>query len=421
MNAERQLIASLLLDPARYKDVSYINSEMFTEGILSAIFSVYEHEEEVNPLVITSRIGGDSFIGESLETLLQEIVTEHDASISDKYCADHIFKSYKARKIDEFISHNKLNAETVDKYSAEIKELIESIEKPGDTSDIKTLSDLTSLKDNYFNYKNEKRIRIGISEVDKAVGGFDAGDVTIIAARPGVGKSAFALQIIRKFGRDGIKTGYFNLEMAKKQIYERAIASTSGIDLNRIRLGTNFLNNEHEMFTKGNEQMAKEKNVYIISGIQTINSIRQIQKKYGFELIVIDYLQLIKSDGKRNGNRIAEVGDISRGIKAIATEFNIPLIALSQLNRASEQNKDKEPSMSELRESGDLEQDASTIILLWNSNRDDRAEKTLKVEKSRNGTNDRVKLYFDGKHMTFSVNDYAGAVINNDMDEIPFD
>ena len=126
------------------------------------------------------------------------------------------------------------------------------------------------------------------------------------------------------------------------------------------------------------------------------------------------------SDGKRNGNRIAEVGDISRGIKAIATEFNIPLIALSQLNRASEQNKDKEPSMSELRESGDLEQDASTIILLWNSNRDDRAEKTLKVEKSRNGTNDRVKLYFDGKHMTFSVNDYAGAVTVN-LDDIPFE
>ena len=147
-----------------------------------------------------------------------------------------------------------------------------------------------------------------------------------------------------------------------------------------------------------------------------------MQKKYEFEVIVIDYLQLIKPDGKRNGNRIAEVGDISRGLKEIAESFDIPVIALSQLNRASEQNKDKEPSLSELRESGDLEQDASTVLMLWNPNRDDLSEKMLKVEKSRNGNTCRQKLYFDGKHMTFSVNDYQGAVgSSTDLDEVPFD
>ena len=426
MNAERQIIGSLLINQERYKDISNINSEMFSESILGAIFSMYEHagDKEVNPMFITSKIGSESYLGHSMEELLQERVIEHDASISDKYCADCIYESYRSRKINEFLDHNRITPETVDAFSTELKDILGSLEKPDKESDVTPLNELISMQTNYFNPKNEKKLKLGFAEIDKAIGGFDNGDVTIIAARPGVGKSAFSLQMIRKFGCDGAKTGYFNLEMAKKQIYERALASASGIDLNRIRLGTNFLNNEKALFEEGNAKLQKENNVFIISGVQTINNIRQIQKKYGFEVIVVDYLQLIKPDGKRNGNRISEVGDISRGLKELASEFNIPVIALSQLNRASEQYKDKEPSLSELRESGDLEQDASTVLMLWNSDRDNFCEKMIKVEKSRNGNPARLKLYFDGKHMTFSVNDYQGAVATKDeqdMEEIPFD
>ena len=423
MNVERQLIGSLLIDQSRYKDLKYINSEMFSESILGAIYSLYEHagDGEVNLHYIMAKIGSESFFGHSLEELLQELVIEHDDSISDGYCAEVIFDSFKARKIEEYLDHNPIKAENIEQISVELKEVLYSLEKPDDKSDVTPLCDLVEMKDNYFNPKNEKRLKIGISEVDKAIGGFDDGDVTIIAARPAVGKSAFALQIIRKFGRDGVKTGYFNLEMAKKQIYERAVASSSGIDLNRIRLGTRFLNNEKSMFDEGNLQLQKENNVYVVSGMQTISGIRKLQKKYGFEVIVVDYLQLIKPENKRNGNRVAEVGDISRGLKALASDFKIPVIALSQLNRVSEQNKDREPSMSELRESGDLEQDASTIIILWNSNRDDPNEKMLKVEKSRNGTNDRLKLFFDGKHMSFSTNDYSTEFKDCDMEDLPFE
>ena len=188
--------------------------------------------------------------------------------------------------------------------------------------------------------------------------------------------------------------------------------------MNRIRLGTNFLNNEKADFDRGNATLQKETNVYVIPGTQSLKDIRATQKKYGFEVIIIDYLQLIKTE--KRSSRSTEVGDISRGLKAIAQDFNIHVIALSQLNRVSEQNKDKEPSMSELRESGDLEQDASTIIMMWNCNRDDTSEKMIKVEKSRNGTNDRVKLYFDGKHMTFSKNDYDNGFRDSDLEEIPF-
>lgn len=423
MDVERQLVGSLLIDPTRYDDLTCINSEMFSESILGAIFSVFEHkgDKDINPMVIVSKIGSESFLGHSLEELLQELVIEHDASISDAYCEEMIFKEYQTKQINQFLNHHIISPDSIDEFMNELKEVMSGLERPNNESDVTKLSELVSLKDNYFNPRNEKKLKLGFSEIDKAIGGIDDGDVTIIAARPGVGKSAFSLQMIRKFGRDGVKVGYFNLEMAKKQIYERAVASSSGIDLSRIRLGKSFLNNEKSLFDDGNEQMAKENNVFVISGIQTISSIRQLQKKYGFDVVVIDYLQLIKPDGKRNGNRIAEVGDISRGLKEIAEDFSISVIALSQLNRASEQNRDKEPSLSELRESGDLEQDASTVIMLWNSNRDDLSEKMVKVEKSRNGNTVRQKLYFDGKHMTFSINDYVGAVSVADTEEIPFD
>ena len=129
-------------------------------------------------------------------------------------------------------------------------------------------------------------------------------------------------------------------------------------------------------------------------------------------------MQLIMSAGNRGGNRASEVGDISRGLKAIATDFGIPVIALSQLNRASERSKDKEPSLADLRESGDIEQDASVVLMMWNSSEEDKTEKTIKVEKSRNGFNDRTVLYFDGKHMRFEsdvTDDFRNKRDNEDL------
>lgn len=423
MNVEEQLIGSLLLDQSRYNEVSYLTSEMFQDERLGSIFSAYEHDEnEINGLEIASSISTEHFPENAATNYIASLVADHDSTISDRYCAEKIFNTYKIKKFNELIDHVKLTDSNINSFFEELITTIEGLQRVDDKSEIKSISELTALKDNYFTEKNKSRLNTGFNIIDRSIGGIDAGDVLLIAARPSVGKSALALQLIRKFGRDGIKTGYFNLEMSKKQVYERSIAAASGIDLNRIRLGTNFLNDEGVLFSKGNEQLAKEKNVYVITGTQSIRSIRKIQKKYGYEVIVIDYLQLLKTE-KRN-SRAAEVGEISRGLKELASDFNIPVIALSQLNRVSEMNKDKEPSMSELRESGDLEQDASTILMMWNPNHEDHSEKMLKVEKSRNGTTDRVKLYFDGKHMSFSTNDYSlknSGFTDGNMEEIPFD
>lgn len=417
MNAERQLIGSLLIDNARYDDICWIKAYMFNTPELEEIYRLFEQGKAVNPITVAQEI---HYI--DTEALLQDLVKEHDGTISDSICAEQVYNEYRAREIDKAFTHCQVNAMNVDRVSKDLREILDNLQNIDTTSDIKTLAELSSeYKDNYFNPKNEKHIKLGFEKLDKAIGGFDGGDVTLIAARPAVGKSAFALQIIRKFGRDGIRTGYFNLEMASKQIYERAVSSSSGIDLSRIRLGTNFLNNEKALFDEGNDKLAAENNVYAISGILTLTKIRQLVKKYRFQVIVIDYLQLIKTEGNRNGNRTYEVGDISRGLKEIASDFNIPVIALSQLNRASEITKDKEPTMAELRESGALEQDASTILMMWNKGEGGK-EKMIKVEKSRNGVTDRMTLYFDGKHMSFSSIDFSEDFKTpDDMEDIPFD
>lgn len=405
MNAEEQIIGSLLIDASRIEDMHLINSEMFIDSTLSQIFSIYEHAEgkEINPLVIVQKIQNDLMTSQKANELLARLIAEHDAGTSDKCTCEIIFDQYRVRKFNEILDHLKVGPSNIESTLDEVKESLEGLRKPVETVG-KSLSELTQYKTEYFKEKPAKTLNLGFSKLDKAMGGIDAGDVIIIAARPGVGKSAFALQVIRKFGRDGNKVGYFNLEMSEKQIYERSIASASGIDMTRIRLANNFLGDEYQKFEEGNKQLEEEKNVKIISGTHDINKIRQAQKKENFDVIVVDYLQLIQSNGKR-ANRTSEVGDISRGLKTLATDFKIPVIALSQLNRASEMNKDKEPSMSELRESGDIEQDASVILMLWNPNPEDPSEKKIKVEKSRNGYTDRETLYFDGKHMTFSTID----------------
>jgi replicative DNA helicase len=120
-----------------------------------------------------------------------------------------------------------------------------------------------------------------------------------------------------------------------------------------------------------------------------------------YDIIIIDYLQLLKADTTYRGNRTAEVGEISRAIKNLAMELNIPIIALSQLNRASENNASKEPTMAELREAGNIEQDASVIMLLWNLDENDRSKKGCKIEKNRQGECGKIVLKFNGDLMKF--------------------
>jgi len=272
-------------------------------------------------------------------------------------------------------------------------------------------------KDNYFKESETAKIELEFFNLNDMLGGFEDGDMIVIGARPAVGKSAFATQLTSHFAELGKKIGYFNLEMTEKQIYERFVSAASGIGLQRIKRAIAYTGDEKEKFEKANKLLSEKDKIIITTGTQTVTSIRNEVKSKGYDVVVIDYLQLIRPEGRYKGNRFAEVGDISHSIKRIATDFSIPVIVLSQLNRASVGREDKEPTMSELRESGDIEQDASVILLLWNLDEEGK-QKGCKIEKNRQGKTGRVTMRFNGDLMKFEeISDKDGFV---PMEETPF-
>ena len=403
--AERNIVGYLLMNRNHIEDsINKINAKMFKTPIYSAIYEVFENcymENRDADVVLVQH----ELLGQFDEKLINDTlmsVVDVDLGANYKNCVEVVLNDYKKTRYEEKV---KVPIPKDAKIDDAIRQVISDLEGmlDDDQSGIKSIADLAAEHENdYFKPTVEKnKIFFGLKELDKMVGGVEGGDVTILAARPAVGKSAMALQIIEYNSSKGKKVCYFNLEMKQKQVYERMAARASRIELARIRNATRFLNDEENKFAEGNEKLKQMKNVFVRSGSATVSDLRIAVKNGHFDLVVIDYLQLLKPNKSRGANRYAEVGDISRGVKAISMDFDVPIIALSQLNRASEGKENKEPTMAELRESGDIEQDASVIIMLWNSDNDDRTKKKIKVDKARQGMLGTEELIFNGSTMTF--------------------
>lgn len=302
----------------------------------------------------------------------------------------------KQKKIFQGVS---LRPCDIDNSIAEVLTKLEEIQE-NKTVHSKTMKQIVAEnKGNYFNeHVGEGLIKTGFYRTDDCLGGLEGGDVTVIGARPGVGKSAIVTQMIGQMAEKDYNIGYYNLEMNESQVYERFVSRMSEIGLTRVRRAKAFLGGEKEAFDKANETLFGY-SITISTGATSVSEIRAECRHQRYDVIVIDYLQLIKAD-RRFGNRASEVGDISKAIKALARELHVPIIVLSQLNRISEMRETKEPTMAELRESGDVEQDASNIILLWNLDEDGKY-KGWKIEKQRQGTHLKEVLQFDGDHMRF--------------------
>lgn len=414
--AEKTLIGYLITDNQRIADVAnVIDAEMFTVKIYSDIFQVMKNnfsENIVSDIVsLSPYLLEKGYEEEAVNVNLFSAVRDLDFSISFKSCVENVRDSYKAKVLNE--KFNK-KMEGTNEVNDAIKQMITELEMLlGDNKqEVVSVADMVDRNiDKYFKPGVDKqKVFFGLKKLDEYVGGVEGGDVVVLAARPAVGKSAMALQIIEHNAQCGKKVCYINLEMQEKQIYERMLAKASKIDMLRIRNAVAFLNDEEEKFKTGNEKLKAFENIHVRNGSARVSDVRSCVKNGNYDLVVIDYLQLVKPDKGRGSNRYAEVGDISRGIKAIAMDYDVPIIALSQLNRASEGKEDKEPTMSELRESGDIEQDASVIIMLWNSDRDDKTKKRIKVDKARQGKLGSEDLIFNGSSMTFeSLNDFTVA------------
>ena len=259
------------------------------------------------------------------------------------------------------------------------------------------------------------------ADLDELTGGFQPGDFIIIAGRPSMGKSAIALNIIENMASHGDPVGLFSLEMSKRHLVERLLAGRAGLDLHRIRRMMLTTDQWIQFQTACGD--LREAPIYIDDmGASTLLQIRararRMVAKHSVKAIFVDYIQLITSGG-RPESRQMEVSEISRGFKALARELDVPVVGLSQLNRSPEQRETHRPRLSDLRESGSLEQDADVVCLLhreeyyhqgdeqWmRENQDVVGVAELIIAKQRNGPTDTVKLSWNQQSTRF--NDFSG-------------
>lgn len=290
-------------------------------------------------------------------------------------------------------------------------------------------------------HKNRGQLRglpTGFYGLDSLLSGLQPSDLIILAARPSVGKTSLALDIVRHVGLNSQKpVGVFSLEMAKEQLVDRMICAQAGVDLWKLRNGK--LSDRDEDFPKIGEALAQlsEAPIYIddspTANIMTIRSkARRLKTEHDLGMIVIDYLQLMEGRTNKSDNRTQEVAEISRGLKQIGRELGVPVLALAQLSRAVEQSKPAIPKLSHLRESGSIEQDADVVMFLYRKLADrnylpeelspaDHVTGKLIIAKHRNGPTGDIDLYFDAKRASFRNLDkkHVNQVAPNPGDNSP--
>ncbi len=280
-------------------------------------------------------------------------------------------------------------------------------------------------------------VTTGLVDLDARLGGLHNSDLVILAGRPSMGKTALGLTIAEAAARSGKQVAVFSLEMSREQLAHRSISAASGIEGARLRQGTASGADVARAVEAGAEIKALPIHIDDTGGLsvaQIRTRARRVKRKHGLSLIVIDYLQLMRGPGTGRGleNRVQEVSEITRGLKALAKELDVPILALSQLSRKVEDREDKRPQLADLRESGSIEQDADAVLFIYreqyyleraepNRRADESDDKfnaryaswerlldacrntaEVLIAKNRHGSADSVKAHFDGRLTKFS-------------------
>lgn len=438
IEAESGLIGCLLYDNGCIDDTAKkIQPKMFADEIAAdcyqKILDLYDVDGVVDIAKLSQEMESLKYDQCATMAYLKECIEPITTSVVAPGYADIIEKEWKSRTVRSIFEKMSLLPKDID---CSISDAILDLEAlcSVDRTKVRTLADIISENhDKYFvDAKNDDAVKMGFYQLDDTLGCLEPGDVTVIGARPAVGKSALATQIAVNIAKSGKSICLFNLEMRDSQIYERIFSNASkSIDLTRLRRAKSFLNGEEQEFSDINDKISKLP-ITIATGANKVSEIKTIAKQTKSDVVIIDYLQLIRSE-RFFQNRASEVGEISKAIKEMAKQLDIPVILLSQLNRRSTIDESKEPQMSELRESGDIEQDASNILLIWNVSTSTTRYKGIKVEKNRQGVLKKVGMEYIGNHMTFrefngdfdkfmaQVKNYENSMKTLPDEETPFD
>ncbi len=427
LEAEQSVLGCILID----KNVIFKVADVLTpkdfyapahEKIFETILELYDKHQPIDILTLTNRlkekevladVGGSSYLAE----LTNQVTTAAHV--------DHYVKIVREKKVlRDLIEASAEVTEDAFESTKEVEEILDSIEQK-----ILSISQKSSPQ-NFVHLRDELRpayerieklhqgkgilrgIATGFTELDNLLSGLQTSDLIILGARPSLGKTALALDIARQAAaKANLPVGVFSLEMSREQVIDRIIAAESQVPLWKLRTGRINDDLEFEMIQAALDKLSQI-NIFIDDTpspniIQMRSMARRLQLEHGLGLLVIDYLQLI-APRTNSENMVQQITEISRGLKALARELNVPILAVSQLSRAVDQRDNKIPRLSDLRESGSIEQDADVVLFIYRKDRDrmdlpaeEQNVAEILIAKHRNGPLGSVKLKFDQERVTF--------------------
>ena len=433
IEAEQAVLGAMLIDKEAIAKASEIltSTDFYREAhrvIFNAMLELYNKNEAVDMVTVTEILKRDNKLedigGLAYITSLANVVL---TAANVKYHADIVAEKSVLRQLVRVSTEiaamgyeaNEDVGTLLDTAESRILE-ISNRKKKADFTPIKdVLMDSVQNIEKLINNKGGLTgLPSGFADLDKLTSGLHPSDFIILAARPSMGKTALALNIVqnvalrahRKIGGEPRSVAFFSLEMSKEQLVHRMLCAEAGIDGQRLRTGEMREEDWSNLWTAC-DSMSRAK-IYIddtagITAMEMRSRARRLKAEHGLDLIIVDYLQLMQGSGKKNssGDRQQEVSEISRSLKALARELDVPVLALSQLSRSVESRQDKHPMLSDLRESGSLEQDADIVAFLYRDdyyNPDTEKKYTeLKIAKHRNGPVDTVNLFFHKQFTKF--------------------
>ncbi|MBI4692226.1 MAG: replicative DNA helicase [Candidatus Terrybacteria bacterium] len=426
LEAEKSVLGSLMLDSKAINIiVDILKPEDFYHQkhqlIYQAMFDLYEKKEPIDVLSVSSRlkekkildeIGGHSYLAELVNCVPTASNAKHYAEIVQKKSvlrnliesSDHICQlGYNEEdEIDEILDEAEKKIFSIARFS--IKQRFLKIKH--------ALEEAWERFDRMYKSKGELRgIPTGFPELDNLLAGFQKSDLIILAARPSVGKTSLALDIARNVAcKYNIPVGIFSLEMSSQQLTDRLLAAQAHIDSWKLRTGR--LSNDDE-FTRIRDALDTLASAPIFIDDEASNNImqmrakaRRLQAEHNLGLLIVDYIQLMVPRQKTE-NLVQQMTEISRSLKGLARELEVPILALSQLSRAVESRNPPIPKLHDLRDSGSIEQDADVVMFIYREDRykentDNQNIADILIEKHRNGPLGRIKLYFNPKKVSFS-------------------
>lgn len=418
LQAEASVLGSLLIDPEAVIDVSeLVVADSFYDPahrrIFAAMMELYEQRQPIDVVTVTNLLKKKKElkdVGGSAAIAALSTVTATSANA--KHYATIVFESAMRRTM--IISGGEIAEQAFDE-TRDTRDILDGVEqkifalsqKQGRKAFLpikETLADSFERIDELQKSGGELRgLGSGLADLDRILAGFQKSNLVILAARPGMGKTALALNIAQHSAvHDKKKIGFFSLEMSREELVDRLLVSQADIDAWKLKTGKL----DQQDFLKISDAMGilAEADIFIddtpgLSIYEMRTKARRLMMEHQIDMLVVDYLQL--ASGRTKDNRVQEVAEISQGLKNIARELKIPVIALSQLSRAVESRGEKIPQLSDLRESGSIEQDADVVMFLYRKDEDLREAVSIKIAKHRNGPTGDVDLFFRGGRMRF--------------------